>query len=192
MFQILDPNVQMIQGVPKGIADAIILLGARKIQRSRNQMTAAGTPHQASYYAWKGYLRDRVKLRLHLVRKDIQRRADEAEARAQGLTPPTPVVGAPAPSHGFENDEEAEEFWKTWNLNNENDWQELHDLTQTKFLSQHAMKEPKPRHSGRTPQERKERKRNEMAADPDFAEKEKEKPEEKAAEREPQEEGRIA
>ena len=42
LFQILDPNVQMIQGVPKGIADAIILLEARKIQRSRNQTTAAG------------------------------------------------------------------------------------------------------------------------------------------------------
>ena len=78
------PDVILVGGLPKGIVDAITLLEARALQRNRQQLVKAGTPHIASWHCWKKLLYSRIRIRTHILKKDIERREIKAAAIAAG------------------------------------------------------------------------------------------------------------
>ena len=153
------PDVVLVGGLPKGIVDAITLLEARSLQWNRQQQVKAGTPHIAAWHSWKRLLYTRIRLRTHILKKDIRRREAKATAIAAGEAS---VRDTTRPADGNEN----KEFWHAWNKAEARDWNELQEWSSTPYLVPGKLREPKEESN----KARSDRKKRRMQEDPAYNE----------------------
>ena len=102
----------------------------------------------------------RVRLRIHLLKKDVKRLSEKAEALASGAelsrdtTRPADKKANP-------------EFWKAWEQAESRNWSELQKWQATLYLAQNELKEPKVE----TNKARTDRRKRRMEEDPEYKEK---------------------
>ena len=112
---------------------------------------------------WRRQLYSRVRLRLHLLKKDIRRRQETADAGG------TQAAGR---EHVLREDKNKNEtFWKKWQEAEDRDWNELQSWQATDYLQTSHLREPKPEAKGA----RNRRKKKQMENDPEHREKVKQK-----------------
>ena len=73
-------EVDLMMGIPKPLVESIVLLDARAIQRSRHKQHREGLPMQSAFRLWRRQFYSRVRLRVHVLHKDIKRRQEQADA----------------------------------------------------------------------------------------------------------------
>ena len=168
-IQALQRRNQLSAGSPLRKRDKLDFRRKRKVpakiksvtkgRRNRQQQFKAGTPHFASWHCWKKLFYSRIRLRTHILKKDIKRREVKAAAILAGEIGTRDTT---RPSDQNEN----QDFWHAWNKAEARDWNELQEWSSTNYLRPGKLREPKPE----TNKARQDRRKRRMQEDPAYHE----------------------